>query len=104
MTKNQNRHLPTKEIGEFMSEQAKIADLQEKVRKEKNRAMGLRIFSDIGFIVFVAFLYLYFGLNQGIVTLAVAVVGVLGGLAGIYGSMTANRRKNELMAELDKLL
>ncbi len=86
-----------------MSEQAKIADFKRKSGKKKTE-QWVCAFSDIGFIVFVAFLYLYFGLNQGIVTLAVAVVGVLGGLAGIYGSMTANRRKNELMAELDKLL
>jgi Flp pilus assembly protein TadB len=86
-----------------MSEQAKVAALQEKIRKERNRARGLRIFSVVGFILFVAFLVMYFVLNQGIVTLAVAIVGVLGGCSGIYGSAAANRRKNELIAELDKV-
>ena len=86
-----------------MSEQAKIATLQEKIRGERNKARGLRIFSVVGFILFVAFSGLYFVLNQGIVTLAVAIIGVLGGCSGIYGSAAASRRKNELIAELDKL-
>ena len=86
-----------------MSEQEKISALQNKIRTEQTKAMGLRIFSVVGFILFVAFSVLYFVLNQGIVTLAVAIIGVLGGCSGIYGSATANRRKNELIAELDKL-
>ncbi len=86
-----------------MSEQAKTAALQEKIRKERNNARNLRIFSIVGFILFVAFSGLYFVLNQGLVTLAVAIIGALGGFSGIYGSAAANRRKNELIAELDKL-
>jgi hypothetical protein len=92
-----------KEIGGIMSEQAKIAALQERIREERNKARGLRIFSVVGFILFVVFSGLYFVLNQGIVTLAVAIIGVLGVCSGIYGSAAANRRKNELITELDKL-
>jgi hypothetical protein len=85
-----------------MSEQAKIAALQEKIKKERNKARGLRVFGAVGFILFVAFSGLYFVLNQGIASLAVAIIGLLGGISGIYGSAAANRRENELIAELDK--
>jgi len=86
-----------------MSEQAKIEVLQERIRKERNNARFMYVFSVVGFILFVAFSGLYFVLNQGLVTLAVAIIGLLGGVSGIYGNAAANRRKNELMEELDKL-
>jgi hypothetical protein len=86
-----------------MSGQAKIAALQEKIREERNKAKDLRIFSVVGFTLFVAFSGLYFVLNQGVVTLVVAIIGVLGGCSGVYGSAAADRRKNELIAEFNKL-
>ena len=55
-----------------MSEQAKIAALQEKIREEQNKAMVLRIFGVVGFILFVAFFGSYFVLNQGIVNRTIA--------------------------------
>jgi len=86
-----------------MSEQATIATLEKEIREERNKARALRIFSAIGFTLFVAFSGLYFLLNQGIVTLAVAIIAVFGGCSGVYGSAAADRRKNELVSELDKL-
>ena len=91
------------EIGGIMAEQAKIATLQDRIKKERNNARLMYVFSIVGFILFVAFSGLYFVLNQRIVTLAVAIIGVLGGLSGIYGGVAANRRKNGLIGELDKL-
>jgi hypothetical protein len=102
-TKNQNGDPSEKGIGGIMAEQGKIAALQEEIREERRKARGLRIFSVFGFTIFVAFFGLYFVLNQGIVALAVAVIGVLGGCSGVYGNAVANRRENELRAELDKL-
>jgi hypothetical protein len=98
-----NEQKEARTIGGFMSEQAKIAALQKKIREERNIARGLRIFSVAGFILFVAFSGFYFVLNQGMVTLAIAVIGLLGGCSGVYGGAAANRRENELIAELDKL-
>ena len=85
-----------------MSEQAKITALQERISKERNRAKFMYIFSIVGFIIFIAFSGLYFVLNQGIVTLAAAIIGLLGGVSGIYGNAAANRRMNELAEELEK--
>jgi hypothetical protein len=86
-----------------MAEQAKIAALRDRIRKERNNARLMYVFSVVGFILFIAFFGLYFVLNQGFVTLVVGIIGLLGGVSGIYGNAAANRRKNELMVELDKL-
>jgi len=82
-----------------MSEQEKITALQKRIRRERNNARLTYVFSIVGFILFVAFSGLYSVLNQGLVTLAVAIIGLLGGVSGIYGNAVANRRKNELMEE-----
>ena len=91
-----------KEFGGIMSEQAKNAALQDRIRREQNNARLMYVFSVVGFILFVAFFGLYFILNQGLVTLVVGIIGLLGGVSGVYGNAAANRRKNELMEELDK--
>lgn len=86
-----------------MSEQAKIVALQESIRKERNNARFMHLFSVVGFTLFVAFYGLYFLLNQGLVTLIVGIIALLGAFSGTYANATANRRKNELIEELDKL-
>jgi hypothetical protein len=91
-----------KEFGDIMSEQAKNTVLQEGIRREQNNARLMYAFSVVGFIPFVAFFGLYFILNQGLATLAVGVIGLLGAVSGVYGNAAANRRKTELMEELDK--
>ncbi len=59
-----------------MSERAsaRIVAFQEKIREERNKARGLRIFSLVGFILFVGFFGLCFVLDQGTVTLATAIM------------------------------
>ena len=88
-----------------MSEQARIASLQERIMKARNRARNMArgeyIFLIVTFIGFLA----YFALTPsgGIGALALGTCGIGGMILFTIAEASANKTKNQLIKELEIL-
>jgi uncharacterized membrane protein YjjP (DUF1212 family) len=86
-----------------MSEQARIASLQEKIKEARNEERNYDIWASIsGFSAGGGFA-LYFSLNRDLFFLVLGIAGVIGVLLFGTVSFLAKKTKTQLMKELDSL-
>jgi hypothetical protein len=86
-----------------LSEQAKIASLQEKIKEERNNARNMGIVKYFMFAAAIFGFFFYLGGIGGWATLFLGTVCVIGFLVFAIGEWGAIRTKKELMRELDSM-
>jgi hypothetical protein len=86
-----------------LSEQAKIAYLQEKIKEERENARKCEIVSFLMLVAAFAGFTLYFGYYKSISELALGIIGVVGFFLFSLGEYGSNMLKKRYMTELEKL-
>jgi hypothetical protein len=86
-----------------LSEQAKIASLQERIKQERSKSRTLTIGTLISFLIAATGIVLFEVFWGGLMSFSLVVLGVVLMILCSTTQSRANRTRNELLKELDSL-